>query len=64
MASQGELSDQPASFKVRWVEYFWSTLSREQRVQFMTFSIQEVKAEAAVAAKTIERDSDGNTALL
>lgn len=56
---QEELEEMPATIRLRRVEPFWESLSHEERVEIMTFSVKEVKAEALLCAKQIEQEADG-----
>ena len=59
---QEELQELSQPERIKRVHPFWESLSHEERLEMMTFSIKEVKAYAALAARQIEREADGNTA--
>lgn len=45
------------------IQPFWKQLSHEERLELMTFSTKEVKAQALIATKKIERDAEGKSIL-
>ena len=62
LSLQEELPEMSQTDQVRRAMPFWQSLSHQERLQMMTFSIKEVKAYAALAARKMEREADGNTA--
>jgi len=63
LALQDELEEMSAVDRLRRVEPFWKQLSHEQRLELMTFSTKEVKAQALIATRKIERDAEGKSIL-
>ena len=59
MALQDELEETSALDRVRRVEPFWKQLSHEERLELMTFSTKEVKAQAVMVTRKLERDAEG-----
>jgi len=60
LALQDELEEMSAVDRMRRIEPFWKQLSHEERLELMTFSTKEVKAQALVATRKIEREAEGN----
>lgn len=63
MALQDELAEMSAVDRLRRVEPFWKQLSHEERLELMTFSTKEVKAQAVIVTRKLERDAEGKSIL-
>jgi len=63
MALQDELEETSALDRLRRVEPFWKQLSHEERLELMTFSTKEVKAQAVIVTRKLERDAEGKSTL-
>ena len=59
LALQDELEEMSAVDRLRRVEPFLKQLSHEQRLELMTFSTKEVKAQAVMVTRKLERDAEG-----
>ncbi|KAA6426501.1 MAG: U box, partial [Trebouxia sp. A1-2] len=53
-----ELEEMPPMDRLERIQPFWKQLSHEERLELMTFSTKEVKAQALIATKKIERDAE------
>jgi hypothetical protein len=60
LALQDELEEMSAVDRLRRVEPFWKQLSHEERLELMTFSTKEVKAQAVNVTRKLERDAESN----
>ncbi|KAL0047720.1 hypothetical protein WJX82_010297 [Trebouxia sp. C0006] len=56
--TKDELEETSALDRVRRVEPFWKQLSHEERLELMTFSTKEVKAQAVMVTRKLERDAE------
>ena len=56
---QAELEAMDVGDRMKRIEPFWKGLSRQERVQLMTVSVAEVKAEARRVAKKDAQAADG-----
>ncbi len=63
LALQDELEEMSAVDRLRRVEPFWKQLSHEERLELMTFSTKEVKAQAVTVTRKLERDAEGKSIL-
>ncbi|KAL0037645.1 hypothetical protein WJX77_006007 [Trebouxia sp. C0004] len=56
--TKDELEEMSAVDRLRRIEPFWKQLSHEERLELMTFSTKEVKAQALTATRKIEREAE------
>ena len=45
--------------RMKRIEPFWKSLSRDERVEMMTLSVKAVKAQAKIVAKRAAEEADG-----
>lgn len=64
MLLQEELEETPIIERIKRVAPFWEGLSQDERVELMTFSVKEVKAQAVLIARKMDKEAYGDALLI